>query len=82
MNTQQEVLNWLISHKVKNFSINEDLTVDVKGTVNIGAQDLIEIPIQFGIVTGSFNCAHAKLISLKDYTYDHRLLNLQRSHYH
>lgn len=55
---------WLKSMKVKMYMINEDLTVDVKGPVNISRKGLTEIPIQFGTVVGEFDCCKNKLTSL------------------
>jgi len=52
-------------YKIANFSINDDYTVDVQGSVDLKSQALIEIPFKFNSVTGNFNCSKNKLISLK-----------------
>ena len=52
--TRKDIKNWLKEMKIKNHVINEDLTVDVKGNVDISSQYLKEIPIRFGIVNGFF----------------------------
>ena len=58
------VENWLDLYGVKNYTINEDLSVDVAGDVNIKSRGLIEIPIRFRFVSGSFVCGFNKLTSL------------------
>ena len=50
---------------VENYSIADDGVVDVNGTVDISFKKLKEIPVQFGLVKGDFNCSNNKLESLK-----------------
>lgn len=59
------IIIWLKTFKIKNYHINDDLTVDVDGDVNLFKKNLITIPIQFGIVKGDFNISYNKLTSLK-----------------
>ena len=40
-------------------------TVDVSGDVNLLGMKLKKLPVQFGIVTGNFDCAHNQLTSLQ-----------------
>src|ERR1035437_7990371 len=56
--TREGVEACLKLFRVSNFTINPDLTVDVRGDVNLHAQKLEEIPVQFGVVTGKFDCSH------------------------
>ena len=72
--------------KIKNYVINEDLTVDVNEYVNISYKNLKEIPIRFGIINGGFNCNSNHLTSLKGcpqkisgtfYCVDNKLINLE-----
>ena len=63
-----KIVPFLEEYKIKNYTINDDLTVDVEGDVDIengGRRGLKEIPIQFGKVTGVFDCSYNNLISLK-----------------
>lgn len=46
------------------YTINDDLTVDVHGNVDIANLNLREIPIKFGKVKGDFNCRNNNLTSL------------------
>lgn len=49
---------------VEHYSIVEDGTVDVNGTVDLSFKNLTKIPVQFGVVKGDFNCSNNKLLSL------------------
>ena len=51
-------------YSVQNYTINEDLTVDVKGGVNISGYKLVEIPFSFGVVDGYFDCGYNNLKNL------------------
>jgi hypothetical protein len=46
-------------------TIRPDGTVDVKGNVDIPNRKLDIIPIQFGVVSGNFNCSANNLKSLQ-----------------
>ena len=51
------IKNWLDEHKITNYIINNDLTIDVKGSVNLGwwyEEDQLPDYIQFGEVCGNF----------------------------
>ena len=58
---------WLKEHNIKNYTINDDFTIDVNGEVNLYKINLKEFPeyIQFGVVKDDFNCSNSKLTSLK-----------------
>ncbi|ACT51264.1 hypothetical protein [Methylovorus glucosotrophus] len=62
---EREVGNWLESYGVRNYTINEDLTVDVKGDVYLKNRGITNIPIQFGKVGKNFHCEGNNLTSLK-----------------
>ena len=59
--------SWLKEYDIENYTINDDLTIDVDGSVNLFRRDLIELPdyIQFGVVRGNFHCGSNKLTSLR-----------------
>lgn len=63
--TEHETKNWLDFMGIKNYSINQDLLVDVDGGVDISNSNLKAIPVQFGRVKVSFSCNHNQLTSLK-----------------
>ena len=59
-----EIKAWLDSMDIKNYTINDDLTVDVNGDVYLSFNNLTSIPVQFGKVNGYFSCHNNQLISL------------------
>jgi hypothetical protein len=65
----QEVLikKWLDEHKIKNYTINDDLTIDINGSINLRRCGVEQLPeyIQFGKVSGYFVCCGCKLKSLE-----------------
>ncbi len=69
LETRKEIEDWLSRCSevcgFREYKINDNLVVDVNGTVNLANADLEEIPLQFGVVSGSFYCENNKLKSLK-----------------
>ena len=60
-----QIEEWLYEMGIKNYTINDDLTVDVDGNVELQRKFITEIPIQFGEVRGSFYAFDNKITSLK-----------------
>jgi hypothetical protein len=56
---------FLKTNGIKNYVIRNDLSVDVKGNVNLANKGIKKIPIQFNEVSGYFNCSNNKLKSCK-----------------
>ena len=50
---------------IENYTINDDGSIDVDGSVNINFYDLTELPLKFGVVTLDFYCSDNKLTTLK-----------------
>lgn len=65
LKTKKEIKLWLDVQAIQKYTINDDLTVDVAGTVRLDCALLEEIPVQFGIVEGFFYCSSNQLTSLK-----------------
>lgn len=65
LQTKEAIANWLDMRQIKNYTISNNLTVNVDGEVDISNCLLSTIPVQFGIVTGYFDCSHNQLNSLK-----------------
>lgn len=65
LHDKKKIEAWLQSMNIQNYIINEDLTIDVNGNVNIEQKNLHQIPVQFNIVKGNFSCNANKLTSLK-----------------
>ena len=57
--------NWLKKYEVENYTINEDMSIDVDGDVDLTDSSLIEIPVKFRSVSGSFYCYNNLLTSLE-----------------
>jgi hypothetical protein len=50
---------------IKNYTINDDLSIDVNDNVNLDFKDLGKLPLKFRNVTGNFYCHYNKLTSLE-----------------
>ena len=54
---REMIEEWLKEYKIKNYTINDDFTIDVDGSIDLFfSKDLSEFPdyIQFGVVKGFF----------------------------
>lgn len=65
LTTRAEIIKWLRLMEIENYTINDDLVVDVAGDVSIDNKQLKEIPVQFGNVAGHFYCYDNQLTSLE-----------------
>jgi hypothetical protein len=63
--SESEVAEICQKYGIQNWSINSDGLVDVNWDVNLTIEGLTELPLQFGKVTGSFDCNANKLTTLK-----------------
>ena len=63
--TREEVAEILESFRIWDYKINADLSVDVKGDVNLASKNISSIPVKFRKVTGSFRCENNDLTSLE-----------------
>lgn len=52
-------------YDIINYTINEDGTVDVDGSVYLYNKGLTQIPLKFGKISGPFDCDNNKLTSLE-----------------
>lgn len=63
---KKKIKSWLIKYEITNYTINDDLTVDVhEDVVHLYNKNLTSLPFQFGIIKGNFNCSFNKLTSLE-----------------
>ena len=66
LQTKEEIIEWLERYYIKNYTINDDLTIDViKDGVSLFNKHLTEIPVKFRFVMRDFSCQNNKLVSLK-----------------
>jgi hypothetical protein len=62
----QEIKKWLDRFHIENYTIRPDGVVDVDGDgVRLGQFTGDILPIQFGKVSGDFDCSHTNLTSLR-----------------
>ena len=45
---------WLKLNNIKNYTVNEDLSVDVAGDVSLLELNIVELPVKFRTVSGNF----------------------------
>jgi hypothetical protein len=64
LKNKEKIESWLRQMRIKNYTINDNLIVDVKGDVDISDCDLKYIPVQFGVVEHTFDCHNNQLTSL------------------
>lgn len=62
--TEKEIRLWLDMRNVRNYAINDDLSIDVYGDVKLTLQDEKYLRVQFRRVDGFFNCGFISLKSL------------------
>ena len=63
LTNKKDIKIWLKTYKIRNCTINEDLSVDVDDMVYLREKNLTEIPVKFNIVNGQFNCTFNQLTS-------------------
>lgn len=61
-----EIIKLCKLYNIENYTINDDYSVDVDGSVDIGNRKLTKIPIKFGKVTGFFSCVGNMLVDLEN----------------
>ena len=63
--TKNEIKKICEKYKITNYTINNDMTIDVDGDVDLSFKQLYELPLNFNRVNGFFDCSHNTLNSLK-----------------
>jgi len=61
---ETEIKKWLDNEEIKNYTIHDNGVVDVAGSVEIYKDLYTNLPVQFGNVTGTFQCEQNSLVSL------------------
>ena len=52
-------------YKIENYTVNDDGSIDVNGSVDLSWCKLTELPLRFNKVTGYFDCSNNNLTTLK-----------------
>ena len=64
-----QIIAWLNKYRIANYTLIKDAkygyVVDVQGDVNLSNKKLTQLPIQFGKVSGYFDCCYNQLTSLE-----------------
>jgi hypothetical protein len=65
---KRKIKRWLDRYYIHNYTINDDLTVDVDSDVYLTGEQWHNdiISVKFGVVAGNFSCDYSKLRSLKN----------------
>jgi hypothetical protein len=63
--TKDEIKSFLNARGIKNYTIHDDLVVDVDEHIRINDKELTQFPFQFGVVKGDFWASFIPLCSLK-----------------
>jgi hypothetical protein len=63
--TREEVIEVCNRYRIENYTINDDLSIDVDSYVYLDKEGLKYLPLKFNYVSGNFNCVDNKLVSLE-----------------
>jgi hypothetical protein len=63
--TRNGVVKACKKYNIENYTINDDLSIDVDGDVDLNDLKLMRLPLRFSYVSGSFSCNFNKLKSLE-----------------
>jgi len=64
-NTKEEIVKICKKYSIKNYTINDDMSIDVDGDVNLVNRGLDKLPLEFNNVRINFNCNFNKLTTLE-----------------
>ena len=63
--TKQKIKDLCEKYDIENYTINDDMSIDVDGDVSLNNYGLFELPLTFRKVTGYFDCLNNQLTTLK-----------------
>jgi hypothetical protein len=63
--TRKEVIEVCERYRIKNYTINDDLSIDVDGGVHLYSKNLEYLPLRFSYVSGAFLCYDNELKTLE-----------------
>jgi hypothetical protein len=56
--TREEVIEVCNRYRIENYTINDDLSIDVNGNVRLYGEGLEYLPLKFNYVSGDFDCSY------------------------
>lgn len=62
---RNKIIDLCKKYNIKNYTINEDSSIDVDGMVNISIRGLKKLPLVFNRVSAYFECSGNQLITLE-----------------
>lgn len=62
--TKIEIDFYCISYGIKNYTINDDMSIDVNGNVYLSSKGISSFVIKFNKVSGNFDCSWNKIFTL------------------
>ena len=65
-NFEKDIKKLCYKYNIENYTINQDGSIDVDSSVDLGDYKLLELPLKFGKVLGYFDCVMNQLTSLKN----------------
>lgn len=63
---KDNIITFMDEYNIDNYIINDDMTVDINGDIDISGNDIIDFPFKFNRVIGDFDCSNNLLTSLKN----------------
>jgi hypothetical protein len=63
--SREEIIEVCEDYEIENYTINDDLSIDVDDFVDLSQTDLEYIPLIFNYVSGGFDCNGNRLVSLE-----------------
>ena len=63
--TREKVIEVCKRYNIRNYTINDDLSIDVDGVVYLDNRNLEYLPLRFNYVSGEFDCFKNILVSLE-----------------
>ena len=72
LKSRKEIAMWLNDHDIEIYTINEDLSVDVAGSVKLSVHSYSNggLPFKFGSISGNFDCSGNQLSFLENFPYE------------
>jgi hypothetical protein len=63
-NTEEDINRICRKYSIKNYTINQDMSIDVDDDVVLYDRGLVKLPLRFNKIRGNFNCYTNKLTTL------------------